>query len=121
MINNTAGYILLLALTIVLYDVVTHLDEEIDYIVRSRFTSVKTIFILCRYLPFIIGALRMYDVVGEDYIDANVLNRNPIFSFADRCLVVLGVMSRKHLDLFSPDGLCRIYFHFANLCSVGLQ
>ncbi|KAG2152599.1 uncharacterized protein EDB93DRAFT_1137505 [Suillus bovinus] len=69
MINNTGGYILLSALTIVVYDVITHLDEEIDYIVRSRSTFVKTIFILCRYLPFVIGASRIFNVVGEDYID----------------------------------------------------
>lgn len=91
MVNHTAGYILLSALTVVIYDVVTHLDEEIDYIVRSRPTFVKTIFILCRYLPFIIGALRIYEIVGEVYIDDNlclVLLRSSIwFSFLQMACV----------------------------------
>lgn len=104
-----------------IYDVVTHLDEEIDYIVRSRPTFVKTIFILCRYLPFIIGALRIYEIVGEVYIDDNVLGRNLACSSANCCLAVPGDTSLKHLVLFPADGLCRIYFYFANLCSVGLQ
>ncbi|KAG1727498.1 hypothetical protein EDB19DRAFT_194437 [Suillus lakei] len=91
MINNTAGYILLSALTIVVYDVVTHLDDEIDYLGRPRSNFVKVVFILCRYLPFIIGALRIYDVVGQRYIDDNtclVLLRSSIwFSFLQMACV----------------------------------
>ncbi|KAJ8581488.1 hypothetical protein M405DRAFT_868642 [Rhizopogon salebrosus TDB-379] len=53
------------SLTPGLYDVVTHLDEEIDYMGRSGSPSVKVIFILCRYLPFVIGIIRIpIDVVG---------------------------------------------------------
>ncbi|KAG2139248.1 hypothetical protein DEU56DRAFT_901085 [Suillus clintonianus] len=71
-VDNTAG----------VYDVITHLDEEIDYIMRSRSIFVKAIFILCRYLPFVIGAVRIYEVVGEGYIDDNfclVLMRSSIW------------------------------------------
>ncbi|KAG1731076.1 uncharacterized protein EDB91DRAFT_734247 [Suillus paluster] len=67
---DTAGYILSSALTIVVYDVVTHLDEEIDYLVRSRSISIKGIFIMCRYLPIIIGAMRIpINVVGVSIDD----------------------------------------------------
>ncbi|OJA21323.1 hypothetical protein AZE42_03883 [Rhizopogon vesiculosus] len=69
----TPGYILLSALAILLYDVVTHLDEEIDYVTKSGSPSVKVIFILCRYLPFIIGILRVpIDVVGAGVNDDKV-------------------------------------------------
>ncbi|KAG1768770.1 hypothetical protein EV702DRAFT_715963 [Suillus placidus] len=91
MVNDTAGYILSTALTIVVYDVVTHLDEEIDYLVRSRSNFMKALFVLCRYLPFIIGALRIYEVVGEDHIDNNlclVLFRSSLwFSFLQMACV----------------------------------
>ncbi|KAG0695566.1 hypothetical protein DFH29DRAFT_264745 [Suillus ampliporus] len=67
---DTAGCILSSALTIVVYDVVTHLDEEIDYIMRSKSISVKVIFILCRYLPIIIGAIQTpFYVVGASIND----------------------------------------------------
>ncbi|KAG0693809.1 hypothetical protein DFH29DRAFT_1006911 [Suillus ampliporus] len=67
---NTAGCILSSALTIVVYDVVTHLDEEIDYIMRSKSISIKVIFILCRYLPIITGAIRIpFWVVGASIND----------------------------------------------------
>ncbi|KAG1890504.1 uncharacterized protein F5891DRAFT_124570 [Suillus fuscotomentosus] len=126
MINNTAGYILLLALTIVLYDVVTHLDEEIDYIVRSRFTSVKTIFILCRYLPFVIGALRMYDVVGEDYIDANlclVLCRTSIWiSFLQMaCVEFLFILRAYALWGCSKRVLFYLLAAYLTTCVIGIS
>ncbi|OAX34882.1 hypothetical protein K503DRAFT_412796 [Rhizopogon vinicolor AM-OR11-026] len=66
----TASYILLSALTILFYDIVTHLDDEIDFLVKSRSTSIKVIFIFCRYLPFVIGALRIpTDLVGAELDD----------------------------------------------------
>lgn len=100
MVNNTAGYILSTALTIVVYDVGINLDEEIDYLVRSRSNFMKAIFVLCRYLPFIIGALRIYEVVGEGYIDDNlclVLTRSSIWlSFLQMACVEFIFMLRAY-------------------------
>ncbi|OJA10084.1 hypothetical protein AZE42_07284 [Rhizopogon vesiculosus] len=66
-VTASTKYILLSTLTILFYDIVTHLDDE------SRSTSVKVIFIFCRHLPFVIGALRIpTDLAGAELDDENV-------------------------------------------------
>ncbi|KAG0693807.1 hypothetical protein DFH29DRAFT_1006909 [Suillus ampliporus] len=101
---DTTGYILSSAITIVVYDVVTHLDEEIDYIMRSKSIPLKVIFILCRYLPIIIGAIRIpFWVVGAS-INDEVLNCNSVSSSANHHLDVADIELLEHLALFIEMG-----------------
>jgi hypothetical protein len=52
------------------------------------------------------GSLQLIidEIVGEVYIDDNVLGRELIFSSANRCLVVPSVTSLKHLYAKSVTG-----------------
>lgn len=59
---------------------------------------------MCNKRKDSLSYLTLDEVLGEDYIDANVLNRNSMFSFANHCLVVLGIMSLKHLYVKSVTG-----------------
>ncbi|OAX32386.1 hypothetical protein K503DRAFT_787231 [Rhizopogon vinicolor AM-OR11-026] len=93
-----------------LYDVVTHLDEEIDYVTKSGSPSVKVIFILCRYLPFIIGILRVPSKTSR------FLRKEDSLSYSTSVDVVgAGINDDKHLyvrsttggsNLTSTTGLC---------------
>ncbi|KAG1746039.1 uncharacterized protein EDB91DRAFT_1335281, partial [Suillus paluster] len=45
--------------TIVVYDFVSNLDDEINYLLNSRTTLAKGLFLGCRYIPFVILTLHV--------------------------------------------------------------
>ncbi|KIK45421.1 hypothetical protein CY34DRAFT_535495 [Suillus luteus UH-Slu-Lm8-n1] len=52
-INN----VFVVVATSVVYDFVTNLGDELDYLMGSRMTLAKGLFLGCRYTPFILCAL----------------------------------------------------------------
>ncbi|KAG1841562.1 hypothetical protein DFJ58DRAFT_73326 [Suillus subalutaceus] len=52
-VNN----VFIVLVTIVVYDFVTNLGDELNYLLSSRMTLAKGLFLGCRYTPFVICAL----------------------------------------------------------------
>ncbi|KAG2359836.1 hypothetical protein BDR07DRAFT_188213 [Suillus spraguei] len=50
----------------VVYDLVTNLADELDYLLRSRMTLAKGLFLGCRYTPFVICALHIRMTLSPD-------------------------------------------------------
>ncbi|KAG2068354.1 hypothetical protein BDR04DRAFT_783476 [Suillus decipiens] len=54
-LNNVVAVLV----TSVVYDLVTNLADELDYLLGSRMTLAKGLFLACRYTPFVICALHI--------------------------------------------------------------
>ncbi|KAG1854556.1 hypothetical protein F4604DRAFT_1259516 [Suillus subluteus] len=52
-VNN----VFIVLVTVVVYDFVTNLGDELDYLLGSRMTLAKGLFLGCRYTPFVICAI----------------------------------------------------------------
>ncbi|OAX40699.1 hypothetical protein K503DRAFT_589082 [Rhizopogon vinicolor AM-OR11-026] len=65
---RVVNYVFIVVVTSVVYDFLTNLDDELDYLLNSRTTLAKVLFIACRYIPFVLCALHVpmaFGVIGE--------------------------------------------------------
>ncbi|KAG2121324.1 hypothetical protein DEU56DRAFT_834519 [Suillus clintonianus] len=60
-VNN----VFIVVLTSLMYDFATNLDEELDYLMGSRMTLAKGLFLGCRYIPFVLCALHIQMALSQ--------------------------------------------------------
>ncbi|EJD37006.1 hypothetical protein AURDEDRAFT_173957 [Auricularia subglabra TFB-10046 SS5] len=71
-VGTSAGYLRLAAFTMFLYDYALTLDDEIEYIWKARRSLAKVLFLLLRYVTFVVILIDTFFVIVSGMQDAYV-------------------------------------------------
>ncbi|KAG0702120.1 hypothetical protein DFH29DRAFT_1079687 [Suillus ampliporus] len=118
-INN----VFVVVVTIVVYDFVANLDVELDYLLNSRTTLAKVLFLGCRYIPFVICALHFaMDLLWGVEACPGLAQSNILFLgillLCAECVFVLRTYALWNRDRRVRNALLIVFLAF--LCGVTL-
>ncbi|KAG1807842.1 uncharacterized protein BJ212DRAFT_1590304 [Suillus subaureus] len=114
-INN----IFIVLVTIVVYDFVTNLGDELDYLLGSRMTLAKGLFLGCRYTPFVICAMHARTVLSPSIEGCPVLVEGNILLLVIVLLCAECIFVLRTYALWNCDRRVRIalsVLYLALLC-----
>ncbi|KAG0694166.1 hypothetical protein DFH29DRAFT_336737 [Suillus ampliporus] len=116
-VNN----VFVVVVTIVVYDFMTNVDVELDYLLNSRPTLAKGLFLGCRYIPFVICALHLAMVLSwgveacPGLAQSNILFLGILLLCAE-CVFVLRTYALWNRDRRVRNALLIVFLAF--LCGV---